>query len=327
MGLVGAAIVAMIWGAIGSGPPTGTIILNVTPPDRADLRLDIDGRQQVVTSGGETRLTIPAGAHVVRVTCPAYVGFEQRIDVAADQTTAVRVQLRPVARVTITLPRDRPANFRISFNGRAQPLPSGLTLVVPCNPGTHVVRATSDQGDFEHSVTVVENQNRLVTIPNRDDKRLTGRWIGAVEVDAQAVERKLKDSQANALQRLVTQGLVAGLATGRLEIELQPDGVYRAQVQLGPLSSQSAGQWTILDSARRMSPWNSNRNPVPSISVASPSSTKTPSRRIFQARRRTSDASAAGGTSHRHGKLFLPRHSGCSPSNTRNNVAAPSKAS
>ncbi|MFO0868644.1 MAG: hypothetical protein U0935_06805 [Pirellulales bacterium] len=245
------AIAVSLWVAFTPTVPPGTLVVHLQPAERADLQLRIDGRRQVLGAGGETRMELSPGVHTVTVTCPAHHDFEQPIDIVSEKTTTLRVHLRPVARITLALPVPRPDDLQILFDGQRQTVPAGPTLAIPCQPGTHVVRVLTAEEEHELSVTVAANQNRLVNLPRRADTRLVGRWLGRVELDPAAIERRLKDSDINAAQRLLAQGLLAGVATGRLDITFQADGKYQAQWQLGPLSTKSAGQWAITEGEGR----------------------------------------------------------------------------
>jgi len=218
---------------------------------RSELQVAIDGQAQALPAQGEIRFSLPGGMHTIRASRPAHEAWEQSVEVIAGTTQAVSIQLRALARLMIELPGKRPDNFQVSVDGRPRQVPSGKLMVVPCEPGTHTVRATSAKGQFERLVAVSLHQDLPVVVAILAESRLAGGWSGQIEIDAQAVERKLNEAKANPLQRALTQQLVAALSAGRMEIEFQPDGSYRIHTQLGSLSSNSGGQWVIAEESSR----------------------------------------------------------------------------
>lgn len=228
-------------------PRTGMLAIDMSAADRDHATLEIDGEARTLPAKGGIELSLPRGTHAIAVTRPFHVKYEASVDIVAGETTALKIQLRPLARLTIEITGRRPDNLKVSIDGQPLALTSARSQVVPCEPGPHVVRAESSRGKFERTVTVLPDQNFRVPIAILSDSRLLGTWSGVVEIDQKAVDRRLDQSKSNPLVRAFAQQTVEALRTGQLELQLRGDGSYTLSLKVGPLTNTSSGQWTVTE--------------------------------------------------------------------------------
>ncbi|MFO0818176.1 MAG: hypothetical protein U1A77_09565 [Pirellulales bacterium] len=249
VGLAAVAISIIIWQVAAAVAPKGALVIRVAATDLKRVTVDVGGNSQSLDAQGEVAVDLPAGHYQVRVQAPAHEPFLAKLEVTASKSQVVRAVLRPIARVTITCPGDRAQDLVLTFDGETHSIPPSGSLVLACDVGEHLVKASQGEWSFERSVVVTANQNRLVAIPGRGEQRLHGTWIGKVEIDSDAMNAKLREFEANPLQKLLFQGISASLASGKLELGFLEHGEFSVDLQMGPLSTKATGNWRVVESS------------------------------------------------------------------------------
>lgn len=240
-------VLAIVLSVLVFAPRTGLVTLELDDATRAAATIEIGGRQRDVPADGPVAFKLPPGEHELVVSRPAHSTFRRTLQVVTGRNPPVAVQLKPRARMTIELTGRRPNDLQLTIDGLPYELPASRTLVVPCEPGEHVVKATSGRGGFEKKFAVLTDQNYRVAVSILADSRLAGRWQGEIEIDQQAVARKLDQNSSNPLVRAFFQQMLRSLEDGSLSVDMRPDGAYDIRLQLGPLSNQSAGRWSVTE--------------------------------------------------------------------------------
>lgn len=229
-------------------PQYGKLVIEMGSADRQSSKLEIDGVPREVPAKGPIEFALVRGTHEIVVVRPAHSRYEKTVEIEPRAAESLKIQLRPLARLTIEFTGRRPENIRLSIDGEAQAIPAGRSFVVPCEPGTHLIRAESARGKFERSVTVLPEQNFRVPVTILTDNRLVGRWNGTIEIDQAAVERRLAQTRANPLMRALLQPTLEALRVGgTLDLTLRADGTYELTTKLGPLASSAVGQWGVTE--------------------------------------------------------------------------------
>lgn len=231
----------------------GSLAIVLPSPEREQVTVLIDGTPRPVPAEGRIVYRLPQGDHDVQVQRPAHAAYEENVEVESGKRTDVKVQWRPLARMSIELMGRRPDDLELTIDGQSYEWPASRTLVVPCEPGAHQIVAVSSRGRFEKSVVVLPNQTFRVPLSILAESRLTGHWIGSIDVDQAAVDRKLEQAKANPLVRAFLQQSIEPLKAGQLDLNFNSDGSYQLRVDLGPFSSRTSGQWSITqESGSRM---------------------------------------------------------------------------
>jgi len=228
-------------------PRHGQLTVELSPADRAQATLEIDGIKQPVPTKGVLEFPLTRGPHKVVVKRPVHARFERTVEITPGQATLLKVALRPLARLTIEITGRRPENLKLFVDGEPQTMPANRLLVIPCEPGMHVIRADSPRGKFEKTVTVLPEQNFLVPVAILADSRLIGKWNGTVEIDQPAVQRRLDQAQSNPLLRAFVEQSLEVLRIGQLDIAVRDDGTYDLTMKIGPLTNSSSGRWAVTE--------------------------------------------------------------------------------
>ena len=242
-------ISATIFAVVMLAPRNGKLTIEMSSSDRQHATLEIDGVRRDVPAQGGLDFTLSRGSHEVVAKRPAHARFQETIEVVAGDASSLKVQLRPLARLTIEFTGRRPENLKLTIDGELQSLPTGRSLVVPCEPGIHQVQADSPRGKFHRTVTVLPDQNFRVPVSILADSRLVGQWKGTIEIDQEAVVRRLDQSKSNPLVRAFVQQSLEVLRIGALDIAMRPDGTYDLSMKLGPLTNNGSGRWSVTEEA------------------------------------------------------------------------------
>jgi hypothetical protein len=285
IGLIAAAGLAFI---IMRGPSEGVLTFDWPAADRAGATLTIDGQQQGIPESGPWEFRGPLGAHQIVAQRPS-LKYEATVTLAAGEPQPVVPDWKPKAELSLTWPLAERAGATLTIDGHPQPPSQREPLVLPVEPGHHVIHAARPESQpFDLTVTVAADERRNIAVVVRAEPLLAI----SLPVDQRRETTLTIDGQSVAMDPSVAI-LQYRLKPGQHSLRIERPGFqpFEQEVTLDAADNKSvAPVWTPLvagatpqntdrpensDTASTKTPAgdNSADNPLPAVkklSVPSP---------------------------------------------------------